>query len=81
MTNTTIEKAAEAIVAMDRECMVKGEEVGGIPEILRRLPRLAYELNTDQLVLAFRRAAAMHFAEADALRREVASRQAAPSKN
>jgi len=77
MTNTTIENAAAAIVKLNRAAMVGGEEVGDIGETLRRLPRLGYELTTAELAAAFRRAGEMQIAEADALEREGASRQAA----
>ena len=69
----TIETAAEAIVALDREAMARGEEVGDIGEYLRRLPRMGYELSTDQLAAAFRRAGEMQIAVADALEREGAA--------
>jgi len=80
MTNT-IENAAAAIVKLDREAMAKGETVGDIGEYLSRLPRLAYELSTEQLAAAFERAGEINTQEADELRRFVAERQAAKSKN
>jgi hypothetical protein len=69
-TSTTIEAAAENIVALDREAIAMGEEVGDIGAYLRLLPRMGYELSTDQLAAAFRRAAELQIEEADALERE-----------
>ena len=72
---TTIENAAEAIRALDREAMARGEDDVSIPEILRLLPRLAYELSADDLAAAFRRSAKMLADEADELERLVAQRR------
>ena len=71
----TIENAAQAIVALDRKAMALGQEVGGVAENLRRLPKLAYELSTDDLASASRRAGEIHSKEADALEREGAKRR------
>ncbi len=45
-------------------------------EIMRRLPKLTYEISGDQLAQAFRQSAEMHEAEAERLRRIVAERRA-----
>ena len=70
MTKITIDEAAEMIATLDREAHSRGERQPNIPDILRLLPRLGYELDTPDLCAAFRRAAELQFAEADALEAE-----------